>query len=105
MTFSGIIQENNWPENWSDVPPGTEIAAEVYEDLFNTLPPIFLRHGPGFQMGEPHDHWEDAQGRFRPRFLTFVRIDGRCYYAGLHFAGECSWQITRENSAFPSSTA
>lgn len=91
-----MITHDNWPERWEDTPAGTEISEEVYWDMLNALPPVYLRKSPycGFQLGEPHDHKQDANGKWRAQFLTFVKIDGRYYYAGINFGGECEWRLT-----------
>ena len=85
------ITHENWPESWQDVPSFTEISEDVYTDMLNVLPPVHLRQSPycGFQMGQPLDYAEDENGRWRARFLTFVHVGGRCFYAGINFGGEC----------------
>jgi hypothetical protein len=85
------ITHDNWPERWADVPAFTEVSKEVYNDMLDALPPVYLRHSPycGFQMGEPQDHAEDETGKWRARFLTFVHVGRRYYYAGINFGGEC----------------
>ena len=90
-----MITQENWPERWEDVPPGTEISQDIYDQMFNALPPILLRRSPycGFQMGEPNDHREDENGKWRARFLTFVTSGGRFFYAGIHFGGECPMDL------------
>lgn len=91
-----MITHDNWPERWEDTPAGTEVSEEVYQDMFNAMPPIYLRRSPycGFQMGEPHDHREDANGKWRARFLTFVSIGKKFFYAGINFGSECEWRLT-----------
>lgn len=91
-----MITHDNWPERWEDLPAGTEISGEIYDQMFNALPPISLRKSPycGFQMGEPHDHMKDANGKWRARFLTFVNIDKKFFYAGINFDGECEWRVS-----------
>lgn len=93
------ITHDNWPEKWREVPPFTEVSEEVYNDMFDALPPIFLRGAlyRGYQMGEPQCHAEDEKGRWRPQFLTFVRIADRYYYAGINFGGECKRQMDAEH--------
>ena len=90
-----MITHDNWPERWENLPAGTEISEEIYDQMFNALPPISLRKSLycGFQMGEPHDHQEDANGKWRARFLTFVNIGKKFYYAGINFGGECDWRM------------
>ena len=86
-----MITHDNWPERWEDVAPGTEVSEQVCEDMINCMPPIYLRKSRhcGFQMGEPHSHAEDQNGKWRAQFLTFVSVSGRYFYAGIHFGGEC----------------
>lgn len=85
------------PENgWSDVTPGTEITEELYEGMYNVLPPIDLRMSPycGFQVSEPYTHEQDEKGRYRAMYMTFVTVGGRYYYAGINFGGRCDWRLT-----------
>ena len=90
-----MITHDNWPERWEDVVPGTEVSEEVYEGMFNCMPPIYLRRSRycGFQMGEPHNHAEDENGKWRAQFLTFVSVSGRYFYAGIHFGSECPLEL------------
>lgn len=90
-----MISLDNFPESWECLPAGTEISKEIYDQMLNVLPPISLRKSPycGFQMGEPYDQREDANGKWRARFLTFVNIGKRFYYAGINFGGECNWRV------------
>ncbi len=85
------ITHDNWPQNWRDVPPFTEVSEEVYNDMLDALPPIYLRRSPycGFQMGEPHSTAADENGNWRNQYLTFVHIGTKHYYAGLNFGSEC----------------
>lgn len=91
-----MITHDNWPERWEDVSPGTEVSEDVYQDMLNCLPPIYLRKSNlrGFQMGEPHHHAEDSNGKWRAQFLTFVSSGGRYFYAGINFGGECPLNLT-----------
>ena len=63
-----MITHDNWPERWEDVAPGTEVSEQVCEDMINCMPPIYLRKSRhcGFQMGEPHSHAEDQNGKWTP---------------------------------------
>ena len=90
-----MITHDNWPERWENLPAGTEISEEIYDQMFNALPPISLRKSLycGFQMGEPHNHAEDENGKWRAQFLTFVSVSGRYFYAGIHFGGECPLKL------------
>ena len=89
-----MFTRDTMPNTWGEVPVGSEISEELYYDMFNLLPPIKLRksHYPGFQCSEPYTHAEDDSGKWRSKHMTFVRIDGRFFYAGIHFAGECEWR-------------
>ena len=82
-------------DSWDKVAPGTEIAEEIFDDMLDAVPPIPLRKSPyfGFQLGEAHDHMEDAGGKWRARYMTFVGVNGKYYYAGIHFGGECDWRM------------
>lgn len=95
-----MITYDNWPERWEDTLAGTEISKDIYDELFNALPPIRLRKSPycGFQLGEPNDHREDKDGKWRARFLTFVDVGDKFYYAGINFFGECDWRMQNELS-------
>lgn len=85
------ITHDNWPDQWRDVPPFTEVSEEVYNDMLNVLPPIYLPASPysGFQTGEPYDHAEDENGKWRARYMTFVHVGTRFFYTGLNFGDEC----------------
>ena len=65
--------------------PGQSIAADVYDEMLNCMPPYRLPrdlrrdgHASGFLMGEPHS--SDAQGLL---YMAFVRHGLRHYYYGL----------------------
>jgi len=49
-------------------------------------------------MGEPHNHAEAANGKWRAHFLTFVTSCGRYFYAGIHFGGECQLVLDLKQS-------
>ena len=86
-----MITRDTLPESWDKIPVGAEISKELYWDRLDIMPPIELRNSPyvGFQVGEPYDHRMDDNGRLRPVFSTYIAVDGRYFYAGEHFAGEC----------------
>ena len=91
-----ILTSETMPhDGWSAIEEGTEISEELYNDMLNVMPPIYLKKSPycGFQVGEPYCHREDAKGRWRAQFMTFVRIGARFFYAGIHFGGECEWRL------------
>ncbi len=64
--------------------PGQPIAADVYEELFNVLPPYSLPRDlrkvgyNGFLMGEPHS--SDSNGTL---YMAFVRHGLQHFYYGL----------------------
>lgn len=90
-----MLTWDSMPDSWNEVAPGTEISEEIFDDMLNAMPPIPLRKSPycGFQLGEAYDHKEDANGKWRARYLTFVGVGGKYYYAGVHFGGECDWRM------------
>ena len=91
-----MITMDTMPDTWGDVPVGSEISEELYYDMLNLLPPIYLRKSPypGFQCSEPYTHAEDDCGHWRSKHMTFVRVGDRFYYAGIQFAGECEWRLS-----------
>ncbi|MDL2206546.1 hypothetical protein LJC33_06540 [Eubacteriales bacterium OttesenSCG-928-N13] len=98
-----MITCDNYPERWEDVPAGTEISETIYNDMLNVMPPISIRGGigfyAGFQMGEAYDHQCDETGKFRARYMTFVNIGDRYFYAGICFGGRCDWRYTIKEEA------
>ena len=99
-----MITCDNWPDNWKNVPAGTEISEEVFDQMLNVMPPIYLRKLPyyGFQMGEPHDHREKYKLDIRPRpvgIRTWME-DGKkvTNYKYVCSCG-CSWERTEEDIA------
>ena len=90
-----MYTKDTMPNTGGDGPVGSEIDDELYYDMLNLLPPIYLRNSPypGFQCSEPYTHAEDANGKWRSKHMTFVNIGGRHYYAGIQFAGECEWRM------------
>lgn len=91
-----MYTKDNLPKTWDEVPVGSEISEELYWEMLNMLPPLSLRHSPyrGFQSSEPHSHEVDDQGRVRSTHMTFVAVNGKFYYAGIQFGGECRWRLT-----------
>lgn len=71
--------------------PGQEIAEEIYNNMFNALPPLRLPREAilegytcGFMMGEPHST-DPATGK--ELYLAFAkRENGKYYYIGLRAA-------------------
>ena len=92
-----MITFDNWPDNFTDLPVGTEISEEVYQHFLNILPPIRLRESRfvGFQSSEPHSHEWTEQGFYAPTYMTFVRKDGKFFYVGTNFRETCLWDGTR----------
>ena len=77
--------------------PGQEIEKEIYEDMFNVLPPLRLPRNKvmealetmnlhisaGFMMGEPHSHSKNG-ALFMAFGKTYPDESGeRYYYLGL----------------------
>ncbi len=64
--------------------PGQEIEEDIYEDMFDALPPYGLPRRPetagytGFCMGEPAN--TDKDGHLT--YLAFGKLRGKCYYLG-----------------------
>lgn len=90
-----MLTWDSMPDSWNEVAPGTEISEKIFDDMLNAMPPIPLCKSPycGFQLGEANDHKEDTNGKWRARYLTFVGVGGKYYYAGVHFGGECDWRM------------
>lgn len=82
-----MITKDTWPESWASVPAGTEVSEEVYDHFFNVLPLAAWRGGY-FQSSEPYSHEPDSNGRFRAKYLTFTKRDGKYLYLGIQFYGE-----------------
>ena len=64
--------------------PGQEVTPEIYERMFDCLPPLELPHLPetqgftgGFLVGEPQDH---VNGK--AVFAAFGRCGKRCFFLG-----------------------
>ena len=74
--------------------PGKEISLEQYEDMYNTLPPVPLNSSlfaNGFQSSEQYSYKTNPEtGNDEPTYMTFVKADGKAYYAGDNFMGRIS---------------
>lgn len=74
--------------------PGKEISLEQYEDIYNTLPPVPLMSSlfaNGFQSSEQYSYKTNPEtGNDEPTYMTFVKADGKAYYAGDNFMGRIS---------------
>lgn len=61
---------------------GQEIEAEIYEEMFNVMPPLRLVDAQGctagFRVSEPYTH----RGG-KPLYRAFGKRDGKYYYLGL----------------------
>lgn len=83
-----MITRKNWPDDWQEVPEWTEVDGEIYNHFLNCMPPMRWNHETGYlQIGEPHDHVK-MFGRYVPRFLTFGKANGKCYFLGIQIVGE-----------------
>lgn len=70
--------------------PGQQIAAEIYESLFDCLPPRRLPRAEfpvavrmGFMFGEPYAHAE-VNGRYLAFYAAFGRNGDACYFLGFY---------------------
>ena len=74
--------------------PRKEISLEQYEDMYNTLPPVPLKSSlfaNGFQSSEQYSYKTNPEtGNDEPTYMTFVKADGKAYYAGDNFMGRIS---------------
>lgn len=69
--------------------PGMEISEQLYDEMYNVLPPLHLKNVCGFQSSEPYSCAENpSTGAFEPMFMTFVNIGDKYFYAGTNFAHE-----------------
>lgn len=83
-----MITRKNWPDDWREVPEWTEVDGEIYNHFLNCMPPMRWNHETGYlQISEPHDHVK-MFGRYAPRFLTFGKANGKCYFLGIQIVGE-----------------
>ncbi len=71
---------------------GEEVDEQIYNNFLNILPPIGLKGGQGFsagfQVSEPYCHREDKNGKWRAKYMTFIKKNNKYYYMGLNFQGE-----------------
>ena len=72
--------------------PGDEIDGAAYDYFLNVLPPCTMHYGY-FQVGEPHSHRQDKDGKWRATWPTFgegEHEDGsrKYIYLGNCFAGK-----------------
>lgn len=67
---------------------GDLVEEEIVDDLINCLPPACMRSDCS-QLGEPHNHKIDDDGKTRATYVTFKRIaEGIWEYCGDCFRGE-----------------
>lgn len=61
---------------------GQEIDEEIYNEMFNVLPPLRLPHNEycaaGFRVSEPYTHRDG-----KPLYMAFGNRGGKYYYLGL----------------------
>ena len=91
-----MLTAENMPKGgWLEVPAGTEISEELYMEKLNELPMLTLWKSPytGFQCPEQYDRRYDENGRLRGTYMTFIKSDGRFYYAGIQYRGECRYRL------------
>lgn len=77
---------------------GDKVDQSVIDHFMDILPPRSISSG-FLQVGEPYSHEPDEEGRYRPTWTTFLRRDGRWYYAGQCFAGDDVSRITPPTQA------
>ena len=87
---------DNWPEDWSKIPAWTEVDEDIYDHFLNVLPPLIMC-GTFFQVSEPYTHELDIirigktsredRYRWRGKYMSFLKHDGKCWYVGINFAG------------------
>lgn len=62
---------------------GQEITEEVYEEMFNVLPPLHLKNScgceVGFRVSEPYEHDDNGKALY----MAFGKRNGKYYYLGL----------------------
>lgn len=84
--------------NFESAERGQEVTEQVFDRFLNILPPIRLNGGQatkdghpvygGFQVGEAHSDYKDANGNYSPVYATFTSRGGRYYFEGYNFRGE-----------------
>ena len=79
--------ESGLPTAEDYLEPGDEVDADLIDYFLNVLPPRTNRAGL-LQVGGEISTAKDANGRWRPTYLTFKRQGGTWRYAGRCF--ECS---------------
>lgn len=60
---------------------GQEIDEEIYNEMFNVLPPLRLPSGAkmaGFRVSEPYTHRDG-----KPLYMAFGNSGGKYFYLGL----------------------
>lgn len=89
-----IYTREQWArDNSFGAAPGQEIDPEIYEDMFEVLPPLRLPRGAefpvqvaaGFMVSEPYTHAE-VNGRWKAFYSAFGRNGDKCYYLGYYSA-------------------
>ena len=80
-----MITKDTWPESWAAVPAWTEVDEDIYYHFLNVLPPL-VWVGSYFQVSEPYSH-EVVGDRWRGRYLTFIKKDGKCWFLGIQLEG------------------
>lgn len=69
--------------------PGDTVSEDVVDYFVNVVPPVTLS-ATCVQAGEPYSSEADENGRFRPTYTTFHRLDkDRWQYDGCCFMGDC----------------
>ena len=73
---------------WDAMRPGDYINEEVAENILDALPPACMRRDC-LQLGEPHNHKTDEEGKVRATYLTLKKINDNVFeFCGYCFRGE-----------------
>ena len=74
--------------NFSTAKVGDLVEEKVVENFMNLLPPVSMTRECS-QLGEPYNHIEDENGKFKPVYATFKRLKQDVWiYCGYCFRGQ-----------------
>lgn len=83
-----FVYNEDWYYGTDALQIGDLVEEEIVDDLMNCLPPACMRSDCS-QLGEPHNHKIDDEGKTRATYVTFKRIaEGIWEYCGDCFRGE-----------------
>lgn len=80
-TDSGAIDFDSY------VGVGDEVDEAIVDNFLEMLPPAY-HTSKLMQMGEPHEHLPNENGKFCPTYMTFEHTDNKWYFRGYCFYGE-----------------